>query len=348
MRGGLVIDGASIDPGARQMVRINVTEDLNGQPVDLVVHGIAGTRPGPTLTLVSTLHGGEWLPLEFLRRFVTGLDPELMTGNLIVLPVANPVAFLTLSRATSQPEADAIDLNRAFPGQWDTIVEQLARAIVEKILSATDYLIDYHGGGFARAMGDVSYGLDFPDPAIVSASKEMAKAFGYYAIQVGNVASEFPGPRSLKGYSGAKLGIPNIGVEIGAAGMGRDLEEGYLEKLRAGTLSVMKHLGMLPGKPSYADRYLVFEKRWRVHPTRAGYLLPVLQPEEQGREVRQGEVLGRVFSPYTFEEVEVLRSPCDGVAFYVCRPYPVRPGDWAFGIADLTHPKTRWVRPDEI
>jgi predicted deacylase len=36
------------------------------------------------------------------------------------------------------------------------------------------------------------------------------------------------------------------------------------------------------------------------------------------REVKEGEVLARVYSPYTLEEVEELRAPVDGL-LYACR-----------------------------
>ena len=53
--------------------------------------------------------------------------------------------------------------------------------------------------------------------------------------------------------------------------------------------------------------------------------------------------LAKVISPYTFEELETLQSPAHGLLFYFARSYPVRPGDWAFGVIDLEDEKTEWV-----
>jgi hypothetical protein len=50
-----------------------------------------------------------------------------------------------------------------------------------------------------------------------------------------------------------------------------------------------------------------------------------------------------VVSPYTFEVLEELRAPFDGYLAWIPRWYPVRPGDWAFGVIPKDDPTTRWV-----
>ena len=55
------------------------------------------------------------------------------------------------------------------------------------------------------------------------------------------------------------------------------------------------------------------------------------------QEVKQGQLLGRAVSPYPFEELEQLKAPVDGWLYLIARPYPVNPGDWAFGVVDAQH-----------
>jgi predicted deacylase len=107
----------------------------------------------------------------------------------------------------------------------------------------------------------------------------------------------------------------------------------------------MQALGMLDGEPKPAERVMLFEKSQRVEPTRGGLLVPVREPDELGREVTQGEVLARVVSPYTHETLEELTAPFDGRLHLIARTYPVRPGDWAFGVASSTDPTTEWITP---
>jgi hypothetical protein len=66
-----------------------------------------------------------------------------------------------------------------------------------------------------------------------------------------------------------------------------------------------------------------------------GYHVPVYGPEDYGSIVEEGAVLGRTYHMQTFELLEELRSPYDGI-LYLGRGYgPVHPGDWGYVIADL-------------
>lgn len=204
-------------------------------------------------------------------------------------------------------------------------------------------MMDFHGGGFGRIMADTTVPVDVPDKRVVAESLAMAKAFGCPVVNPARVCGDFPGPRSSFGYAAAVLGIPNCGPEIGGAGFDEALEEGWTEENLTGTLNVMKSLGMLEGRPELPSRYLLYLKRWRVNPNVGGYLHPVVKPAQRNKSVREGELLGRVVSPYTYEDLEELRAPGDGYILYNCRSYPVRPGYWAFGVIDGRDPATLWV-----
>lgn len=343
----LRVGGQAVPCGQRRVVRLPVTTDLTGSDVAITVHALAGAESGPTLALLCGLHGGEWLPVEFLRRLLAGLDPAGMRGNLLVVPVANPVAFAAGTRNTPDI-SDCPDLNRAFGNEFNWITSQLARTLVDEVLRRSDYMMDFHGGGFGRIMADTTVPVDLPDPRVIGESLAMAKAFGYPIINPAQVVRDFPGPRSSFGYAAAVLGIPNCGPEIGGAGFDEALEEKWIERNLAGTLSVMKHLGLLEGEPQYAPRYLLYLHRWRVNPSVGGYLHTLVKPADTNRPVAKGELLGRVVSPYTYEELEQLRAPGDGYLLYNCRSYPVRPGYWAFGVIDGNHPATLWLEADEF
>ncbi len=337
----LVLKSQRLEPGRKSVVRIPVTTDLDGNVVTIGVHAITGARNGPTLGLLSTLHGGEWQSIEVIRRIVDLLDPAAMSGNILAVPVGNPVALGQLTRNTPD-ESDNADLNRVFPGQFTWIAEQLASTIAREVLQQSDGMLDFHQGLWGSSLTAVMHGTDFPDPGVVEGCRRMAKAFGWPCIHESKVMSVFPGPRSSVGYFGGVLGRPCIAVEIGGAGFGPELEEEWLEANVRGVTNVMKHLGILEGKPDLPERYLVWEKRWRVNPSVGGYLLPDVPPQMLLKEVQKGQLLGRVISPYTFEELERLEAPGRGILFYTARAYPVRPGDWAFGVVDLEDARTRW------
>ncbi|MGQ0549133.1 MAG: succinylglutamate desuccinylase/aspartoacylase family protein [Armatimonadota bacterium] len=325
----------------RTFHRYPVTVDLHGGEISLAVHEITGARDGPTLAVLSSLHGGEWLSIEMVRRLVVRLNPGAIAGRVLVVPVGNPAALNHLTRNTPD-ESDSADLNRIFPGQFTWLADLLARAITEHILKKCQYLIDMHLGLWGSSFYTVVWPKDLPNPEQVKRAGVMAHAYGCPMVFHRNVVTDFPGPRSAVGYAGAYLGVVPLVVEIGGAGFAPDVEERWIEENVNGMLSVMRAIGMLSGEPIRLERYLHYKRHHRINPSVAGYLIPEVGPDALCREVPAGTVAGRVLSPYSFEELEVLRAPVRGAWALVSRPYPVRPGYWAFGVADLEEPGTGW------
>src|SRR3990172_2017794 len=110
----LEIGGTRVPPGRRQIVVIPVTRDV-AMPIDLYTHVVAGKKEGPTLLLLSMLHGNEWFSVLILRELLARLDPEKLSGNVIAVPVANVAAFATGTRVIVD-DSDEPDANRTFAG----------------------------------------------------------------------------------------------------------------------------------------------------------------------------------------------------------------------------------------
>lgn len=327
---------------AHEVIQLRVTTRLDGADLVVPVHRIRG-GPGPCLGLISALHGSEWSSIEIIRRVVRALRDVQLAGTVLAVPVANPVAFERLTRMTPD-ESDEPDLNRVWPGGTTWTSEQIAMTLDREVLQQCSHLIDFHTGPWGSSLTAVGYGLDLPDRTVVRTSLEMAVAFGYPAVRALRIMSAFPGPRSIGGYAGAVLGMPNIGPNLGGAGFAPEVEDGWLESNVRGVLNVMSYLGMLEGRPKLPPRFFHFESRGhRVVPRHAGLLEPKVGPDALLGTVEKGQLLGRVISPYTFDVLEDLIAPVSGVLFGVARPYPVRPGDWAFFVADGVDTASRWI-----
>jgi predicted deacylase len=336
-----LIAGQQIKAGSRQVIRLAVTQDI-AMPVDLYAHVVVGEKPGPTLLLLSLLHGNEWFSVLILRELLRRIDPARLFGRVIALPVANPTALMTRTR-TVLDDSDEPDANRTFGGIYEWTTNQITRAIETHFFPEATHLIDYHVSDWGSTMADVSYVSDYSDPSLSQKSKEMALAVGFPVLHALRIHTGLRGNRTSSGYAGEKFKIPSVVVEIGGLGWGEPQEAEWLEKNVRGTLGVMKQLGMIEGKPEPLGRYLLIEDYWRVSPQKGGYLEPTVGLDRQFTEVKKGEILARVTSPTTLEVIEQLRSPGRGVIFYMCRAYMVRPGAWAFGIANLEEGKSRWV-----
>ena len=338
----LVIGGREIAPETKQVVRLRVTQDLDGGEVAIWVHVIHGKQPGPTLGLFGLQHGDEWITIEMMRQTIDQLDPMIISGTVLIVPVCNPVALGSVQRNT-QPESDGPDLNRVWPGVHTWLAESMAKLIDREVVQHCDALFDFHLGPWGSAFSEVFYGIDYPDQDVVRRCRELGIAFGHLSLGRGKVVEVFPGPRSLMGYAGAVLGIPALGVEIGGAGFSVEEERSWVTDTVRGIKNSMRHLGMLDEPLEKPERILTFTRTVRVNPTVGGLLVPEREPDQLLRKVKQNELLGRIISPYTFEELERLKAPCDGWLVYKARSYPVRPGHWAFGVADADG--AEWITP---
>ncbi len=339
----LTLGGQSVQPGTRQAIRLPVTVGLNGAELALWVHAVRGREDGPAVALLSGLHGGEWFCWEALRRLVAGTDPAGLRGTLLVVPIANGPA-LALNTRNIPDESDSPDANRIFPGPLTWTNDQIVATLCREVLAHATHVLDLHMGPWGSAFQDILIGSEFPKAGVAEESEQLALAFGSPIVRRANVMAGFPGPRSSIGYAGGVLGIPGLGVEVGGAGFGRQVEERWHRATLDGLQAVMGVLGMIEDAPDPRPaRQLIYEKAYRVNPKRGGILRSRFRADALATAVERGTLLGEVISPYTFEVLEELRAPADGLLYYVARDYPVHPGDWAFGLASTGEGAVRWV-----
>jgi predicted deacylase len=337
----LTLAGESISAGSRRIVRIPITQDAYA-PLELCAHVVNGRRDGPTLLLLSMLHGNEWFSVLIIRELLRALDPESLSGAVIAIPVANPTAAATGTRCVMD-DSDEPDANRAFGGGYHWTTNLITRAIEERLFSVAAAVIDYHVSDWGSTMADVSYVEDYSSPAVAAASRDMALAVGFPALHALRIFKGARGARTSLGCAGERYNIPGIVIEIGGLGFGDAIEAAWLQRNVDGTMNVMRRLGMLDGEPPRLDRYLRIEDYWRVSPRAGGYLEAVVGLDRQFTETTRDELLARVVSPTSLEVVDELRAPGRGVLFYMCRSHMTRPGGWAFGVANLEEGKARWV-----
>lgn len=302
----------------RGLETVPVASLANGHRLELHLHVLEGARPGPTLGLTAGIHGDEPLGCETVRQVLEAVDPETLAGTIVGLPVANPYAHQALTRNTP---LDMTNLNRVFPGSPDgTFSDLLAATVCETMLERAEYIVDFHSGGnFAT----VDYVYIHDDDA------ELARAFGCELLYRGpSFAGSF-------GDHARERGVPTVVSELGG---GQQRTAHYLEKGVRGTLNVMRHLGMLDGEPELPERQRVVTEMRVIRPHHGGVLLSRHGAEELGRTVPGGDELGRVISPFTFEELEVIRAPFEESILVLTREAITNldVGEYGYMVADAT------------
>lgn len=301
---------------SKQYQPIHVTTLANGYELALPVHELSGAHPGPTLGLLSLIHGDEPLPNVILQRVYRELDLDRLRGTVLILPVANPLAYEALTRNTP---LDMTNMNRIFPGSPDGLfTEQLAQKIITEFVPRLDYLVDFHSGG------------TFPTVDYVYLSKQMPElsfAFG------SDILYDGPGYEGTLSNCTEEQNIPTVVVEIGGGSL---TDDEAIERGLRGTYNVLKRLDMLDGDPQVPENQIVVEKMAVIRPHVGGVLYPEVKLDRLGESVPAGTVLGRIVSPYTFEELEVITAPFESNIMVLLRGAVTRvnPGDFAYMVAD--------------
>jgi predicted deacylase len=184
------------------------------------------------------------------------------------------------------------NLNRVFPGDPDGwLTEQLAHAIAGSFLPGLDALIDLHAGGLFPTV-DYVYILN---------DEALSRSFGFRVMY--RTARSFEG---TMGTVAVERGVPTVVVELGG---GQIADSAYIERGVAGVLSSLRQLGVLAGEPTPAADPLITEHLVTLRPHQGGLFVPSVTVPDLGSVVPRGHLLGQVFNPYTFEELERFEAP---------------------------------------
>ena len=81
----MIFCGTTILPGERKNVPLPVPD---APPLETIC--LCGAASGRTLVVTAGVHGCEYVGVQALRRLFRELDPAELSGNVILLPLANP------------------------------------------------------------------------------------------------------------------------------------------------------------------------------------------------------------------------------------------------------------------
>jgi uncharacterized protein len=317
-RAVLTVGSASAPPGTAATGFIDVPAGVDpGLRIPVAV--VSGSRPGPVLALVAGAHGTEYASIIALEKLIGRLDPKEISGGVIIVPLINLGSF-----EQKVPHVNPIDgksMNRLYPGRPDgTQTERAAYAMTREVVDKCDDLIDLHGGDLDESLVPYSYWTKVGEPKIDAATRGMVLAFGLDTVIV---ESDWPtDPKDSRYLSNTALihGKPAIAAEAGYAGT---VETDDVQRLVEGCLSVMRYLGMLPGKARTVEHPIWIAKVDTAKSEETGIFYPLVA---RGRYVAAGEKLGYVtdwFGKTIFE----ARAPSAGIVLYVCAVPSMKKGN---------------------
>jgi predicted deacylase len=290
-----------------------------------VVHG---ARPGPVLALVAGAHGTEYASIIALEKMIGRLDPAEISGTVIVVPLVNTASFE--QRIAHLNPVDGKNMNRMYPGKMDgTQTERASYLITREVVERCDHLIDLHGGDTDESLRPYTYWTRTGKAEQDRISKEMALAFGLDHIIISTDRPTDPAASRYLENTATTRGKPSITVEAGHAGT-VELED--VEALINGSLSVMRYLKMLPGKPSPVEHPVWIGKLDDVASDYTGIFYPLVK---RGTFAAQGMKIGYV-TDYVGKVLFEARAPSAGVVLYIRAVPSLKKGDTLISIGQVS------------
>ena len=246
------------------------------------------------------VHGCEYVGVQALRILAQELIPDAMTGNVILLPLANPYGFYAGAKRVI-PE-DGVNLNGAFPGDRNgSLGRRLAFALEDALYSSADFLADLHSGDCNESLHPLVFFPTAGEKDVNAAALEAAKALSVdYRVR----------STARNGlYSWAvQRGVPALLIERGGQGRWSQPE---VDACKADVYALMGHLGILSGGEKNRVQQEIVEANY-VESDADGFWYPLVA---KNQDVCMGEVLGRLES-LTGELLQEVRAKFDGVVLY--------------------------------
>ncbi|WP_210495249.1 succinylglutamate desuccinylase/aspartoacylase domain-containing protein [Microvirga antarctica] len=308
----LTVGSAVLQPGRMTIGALPLAHQIDG-PVAAPVMIAAGARPGPILWVQAAIHGGEVGGTLGLTRCLHALDLESMSGAIVGVLAANPLAFRAQTRNTPQ---DGENMNRLFPGTLDgSITRQMAFRLMEAAHATADIVVDLHSGGAEAVVPFYSiFWDDGSDASLASGRYARAAATDVVWAARDSWLSCAMFTRLTA------LGVPSLIVECGGGGETPDAD---IDRFAQAVRGVAHAAGILADGAPAPSQYRTIGTCDLAFTRAGGFFMPSVGA---GDLIEDGGVVGRVVDVFG-REVEVITSPKRAfVAAIGKRFYPVDTG----------------------
>ena len=278
-----------IKEGERAYFTVPAGELAHKAVVQLPVIVVAGKKEGPVLWINGTVHGDE-LNGSYAAWELSGeIDPEQLSGTLVVTPICNPIAFECRNKISA---IDNMEMDTAFPGDPEGMMTQrIAHLIYREIKANAGAVISFHTMATPYRADPYSVRKIIPgvSDSVNQVSEGMQRAFGVVTncvVDLRGDTNELPGVTSgALDITCMKDGIPAF---MGEMGQGGKVETEYVEAAKKGILNVMRYLKMLEGPVEKPGRQVLITKRRFLRSDKGGM---IRMNVKSGDEVKAGESL---------------------------------------------------------
>lgn len=328
------VGGVVAAPGTMAGGELTVAAAAGEEGTTIPFTIINGTKAGPVLVLVAGTHGAEYPPILALQRVRMQIDPQTLSGTLVLVHVANMPSFL--KRTIYYGPVDGKNLNRVFPGKRaGSLSDRIADVLTREVIDRATHLVDIHCGDGNEWLRPYTYWETTGTPAVAAVGKQLALAFGMDHIIIDTSRPTDPGVSVYLSNTAITRNKPAITVESG--GWARTDEESIarIERGVAGVLRALKMRAIGPdpvAHPVWLGRNEVLRSQF------TGLLYPAVEP---GMTVAEGTLIARV-TDFRGKVLQEIRSPFAGEVLYVVATPPVSQGEPVGFVAE------RVSRPEDV
>lgn len=283
---------------------------------------------GPTVLIMGGNHGDEYEGQVIVSELIRQLDVSMLTGQIILLPMANFPAAQAGKRTSPIDEGN---LNRSFPGKPDgTPTEIIAHYIEHALLPRCDYVLDLHSGGS-------SLRYDGANMLALAPRNQSEKAHLYHLLNALGLPRAFlldANPVTISSAARRQNAI-SIVTELGGGGT---ITPVVLQQARQGVLHFLAAMKVLSGplvplETQATTRIMRIDSQTHyVYARDTGLFEPVAM---LGDTVKSGDVAGYIHFPaLPWKEPDTLYFKGDGVVICERVIAQVEPGDCVFQLGD--------------
>lgn len=286
MRPSPIVPTVDLDSDGVQhgFLRLPYSRDDSAWGSVMIPIAVIRNGAGPTALLTGGNHGDEYEGPLALFELARTLDPDTVSGTVIILPAMNYPAFRAGTRTSP---IDKGNLNRSFPGRPDgTVTEKIADFVQRHLLPRADIVLDFHSGGRTLDF------LPFCAAHVLDDKTQEEKAFAAVAA--------FAAPYSVKmleidamgmfDTAAEQMGKIFVTTELGGGGTAR---AGTVRIARRGAMNLLRHAGIVAGSPEAA------ETTWLDMPSDACFCFAeedgmIETMVDLGDPVHEGDLIARV------------------------------------------------------
>ncbi|MDR7555484.1 MAG: succinylglutamate desuccinylase/aspartoacylase family protein [Armatimonadota bacterium] len=296
--GDITVGPGEVGRGAVARFRLGDSQEVR---VPAVV--VNGREDGPTLLVTAGVHGREVCGIGALLDALKQMNPSQMSGRVIGVTVANPLAVQLGTYITPH---DSINLSSPiyFPANARGTVTQRMAAGIEQAIEAADYVIDMHANPLPSMPFVLTCVSLAPDEKSKAEAKRFARAFGVTVIEMVKTTAS-----SIRDFA-TQRGKPGITPELAG---NHFLWDSITSVGTRGILNCAKAVGILPGEPEpQTGAEPILEGDYVFHGmlrSNAGGFLKVHR--KPGEFIRAGDRVATILDCYG-EVLEEIPMPVDG------------------------------------